>query len=96
MRFTDEEKKAVERLIPYAKRKYFIADLLVNGYNSDLTKVDMRMVMRYSAGEGSGSTYKKDIYVFLELMARGVETHELFGEETIDKIIDWSSHSQGD
>jgi hypothetical protein len=33
-RFTLEEANAVKRLLPYADRKGFIADLILNGYDS--------------------------------------------------------------
>ncbi len=91
-RFSNKEKEAVQRLIPYAKRKSFVADLLINGYNAE-TPVNVWQVMRYAAGE-AGGTYKTDIAVFLDLMIRGVETHELIGVDKMDEIREWASKSE--
>ncbi len=90
-RFTDEEKEAVERLIPYAKRKTFVADLLINGHNAR-TPVNMRVLMRYAAGE-SGGTYIQDVLTFLNLMIRGVETDEMIGWEKMDDVYDLGSEA---
>jgi len=81
-RFTQDEVESLYRLLPYANRKDFVADLLLNAYSSKFT-VDMRRVMRYAAGEEPDSTYLSDIFVLLSLMERGVEPHELIGREAI-------------
>jgi hypothetical protein len=84
-RFTQQESDAVKRLIPYAERKDFVADLILNGYDGNCP-VSMRRVMRYAAGETSNSTYRDDVFVVLGLMERGVETHEVIGSKTIDRL----------
>jgi hypothetical protein len=85
VRFSEEERQAVKRLVTYAGRKNFIADLLVNGYNGK--PVSMRFVMRYAAGEPQGSTYKSDVMTFLDLMSRGVEIQELIGDDDMAFVI---------
>jgi len=87
MRFSDEEKAVVERLIPYSDRKGFVAELLINGYNSSVCKTDVATLMRYDLGEPPGSTYVEDIFTFLRVISRGVETHEIVGQEAMDKIM---------
>lgn len=84
-RYSQQEADAVKRLIPYAERKDFVADLLLNGYDGNHF-VSMRRVMRYAGGEYSDSTYRDDVFVVLGLMERGVETHELIGSKTIDRL----------
>lgn len=84
-RFTQQEADAVKRLIPYAERKKFVADLIINGYDSS-HPVSVRQVMRYAGGEYSDSTYRDDVFVVLGLLERGVETHELIGSKTIDRL----------
>ena len=84
-RFTDKEVRSLQRLVPYAKRKMFVASLILNAYSSD-NLVDMRSVMRYAAGEPGDSTYRADVLVLLDLMARGVESHELLGESVLDAL----------
>lgn len=84
-RFSQQEADSVHRLLPYANRKDFVAALLMNGYDGSRT-VSMRRVMRYIEGEGSGSTYRDDIFVFLALMQRGVETHEIVGYKVISDL----------
>lgn len=84
-RFTPEEADSVRRLLTYARRKDFVAALLMNGYDGSY-KVSMREVMRYIEGELSGSTYRDDIFVFLDLMRRGIETHEIVGYDVISEL----------
>lgn len=85
-RFTQQEADAVKRLLPYAKQKQFVADLILNAHNTDA--VDMRRVMRYAEGEVSSSTYLKDVFVLLDLMRRGVESYEVVGNEVILQLLD--------
>ena len=85
-RFTQEEANAVKRLLVYADRKAFVADLILNGYDSSYT-VNMRKVMRYAAGETANSSYRDDVFVLFSLMERGVETHEVVGLDVIEKLI---------
>ena len=92
LRFTPKEQASVERLLPYAASKPFIADLLINGYN-DSTPVNLRQVMRYAAGEPSNSTYAEDVAIFLGLMVRGVETHELIGSKKMKQLLTQGSES---
>jgi hypothetical protein len=86
IRFTQEEVLAVKRLLSYADRKEFVADLILNGYDS-ARLVSMKRVMRYAAGEISGSTYREDVFVVLEVMERGVELHELVGSKAVEQLI---------
>ena len=86
-RFSEQEAKALKRLVYYAHRKLFVAQILVNGYNCDYACVDMRCLMLYSANEPYDSTFKADIYTLLELMARNVETHLIVGEDVIHRLM---------
>lgn len=85
-RFTQEEANAVKRLLSYAYRKSFVADLLLNTYDSSHT-VSMQKVMRYAAGETANSSYRDDVFVLLSLMERGVETHEVIGPDVIYELV---------
>ena len=82
--FSKEEQEAVMRLVPYAREKVFVLQLLVNGYNHHTCSgVDMMSLMRYAAGEGPDSTYHEDVFTFLEILSRGIETHELIGDSVM-------------
>lgn len=86
VRFTEQEVEAVKRLLPYAERKRFVADFLLNSYDSE-RPVSVNKVMRYACGEIWDSTYRNDVFVVLDLMERGVEVHELIGYKEIKRLI---------
>lgn len=92
--FTDAERDAVERLIPYAQRKPFVRDLLLNGFNRSY-KVDIGSVIRYTSGETEESTYFKDLHVFFKCLMRGLETHKIIGDVIYDLVDDWKEDQRG-
>ena len=88
MRFTDDEVVAMKRLAERAQDKDFLGDLVLNAYNERGYKVSIAQVMRYLQNEPEGSTLTSDVDVLFSLMMRGVEVHELTGQEVIHELID--------
>lgn len=85
-RFTKEDVDAVKRLLVHAKRKIFIRDFLLNAYNSFNFSCDMQSMMRYSEGFCGDTTFRDDVFIVLELMAKGVELNELVGDNIMEKM----------
>lgn len=85
-RHSSNEEEAVKRLLPYAKRKKFVASVLLHSYNGDQFSARVRETMRYAASEPSGSTYEADVMVVFELMKRGVELQEVIGEKGVEDL----------
>ena len=92
----------IRRLMQLAKEEEFARDLLLNGYNRHLCKVDMRQLMSY-ADEKSYTDDNEhpdyglinEIMYFLCLVARGVDTHEVTGQAYINELADLYEQQYG-
>ncbi len=86
MRFDQNDKDALERLIERAKDKRFIAMLILNAYNPSYL-CDMRTLLRYLEGE-SNETLQDDVYHLFRIVRKGVEPHEIIGDGPIDSLVE--------
>ncbi|AJD54290.1 hypothetical protein SAMN02744133_10810 [Thalassospira xiamenensis M-5 = DSM 17429] len=87
---TIAELEALKHLLATARRKKQYACLIANLYDSRFT-VDIRFCMTYLSGEGGDTRLKDAVLLVLRLAEQGIESHEYFGQETVEDLIaKWS------
>lgn len=85
--FTEEKQCNVLGLLDRARKKDFLRDLILHGFNHNEYSVNLFMVLRYMNGEPQGSAVAKGVHTMFELIQRGVESHEVVGDAVIDELI---------
>tara|TARA_R110001583_G_scaffold165766_1_gene318491 strand:+ start:1104 stop:1409 length:306 start_codon:yes stop_codon:yes gene_type:complete len=86
---TDAEIEALKHLLATARRKKQYACLIANLYDGRFT-VDIRFCMAYLCGEGD-TRLKDAVMLVLRLAEQGIESHEYFGQVTVEDLIKkWS------
>jgi hypothetical protein len=92
---SDEQIKQLGYLGAVAQRKKFVASLIVNLYNSNITKADMYQIMGYCPGE-SCNTLLESVLLILKLCMR-CESHEIYGSNFVEGLItQWDFRNQRD
>lgn len=87
-RFTEEEQSNVLDMLDRARKKNFLRDLILHGYNHEDFSVNLCQVLRYLNGESQDSEVVKGVQTMFDLIQRGVESHEVVGDAVIKELIE--------
>lgn len=85
-RFTEQEQKNILGMLDRARRKGFLRDLILHGYNNEEYSVNLCRVLCYLNGEPQGSHISKGVQTMFDLMSRGIESHEVVGDDVIEEL----------
>lgn len=87
-KFTQEQIAALEHVMATARRKRFYAQLIANAYNNSFP-CDMWTCARYTDGERDKRLIT-GLWLIVQLSVRGIESHEYYGQESVEQLIrDW-------
>ncbi len=82
---TQDQVAALDHLKKTAQRKDFFAAFIANLYDTAF-KVNVRGCVSYIAGE-SDERLKTAFYLMLEFSAKGIESHEVLGQDFVESLI---------
>lgn len=83
--FSPEQIDALEHLLATANHKKFFAQLIANAYNNSFP-CDMWTCARYTDGERDKRLIT-GLWLIVQLSVRGIESHEYYGLETVEQLI---------
>ena len=87
--FNSSDVAAANRLLKRAYKKEFFWEFILNINNNAGYKCDIRILLRYSAGEGDDTLYE-DILRILDLARRGVSFCQLVGKEPLKEMAEFA------